>query len=60
MNADKRSDVYAAIDAERDRQDEQWGTEHDRTHSIPEWTVILRDRLDRVDAAWMEGAHENR
>lgn len=50
-----RDAVYRAIDAERDRQDAKWGAVHDAEHDIPEWTLILRQYLNRADEDWMAG-----
>lgn len=40
----KRQDIYTAIEAERERQDEKWGgPEHDDEHTLNEWAKRIHD-----------------
>jgi hypothetical protein len=37
-----RAEIYNAIDAERDYQDNQWGGfEHDQKHTIDNWVAFM-------------------
>lgn len=42
-----RSEVYAAIDTERDYQDSKWGA-HGSGHEIPAWLTYMRSYLDEA------------
>lgn len=37
----ERSEVYRAIDSEREYQDAKWGTVEENPHSINEWLFII-------------------
>jgi len=47
----ERSEVYAAIDSERDYQNVRWGpdkTDTGHLHSITEWLVYMRDYIEEA------------
>lgn len=47
-----RTDVYAAIDSERDYQDKKWGGQpHDVAHSLGDWITYMQHHLNRATEA---------
>lgn len=48
----KRSDVFRAIDVERDYQDEEWGSPASNPHTIFEWIGIMRKELQEAEDAF--------
>jgi hypothetical protein len=49
-----RTQVYVAIDAERDHQDKKWGgPDHDATHEVESWITYMRVYLRRAEEAMM-------
>lgn len=60
MSNEKRQDVYAAIDRERDYQDRKWGgPSRDRRHALPAWMLIMRKELQEAEDAWMKGTDDD-
>jgi hypothetical protein len=50
--AQKRSDIFNEIEAERRAQDEEWGgPEHDYTHSFRDWISFVVKQLGKA-ASW--------
>lgn len=44
--------VYDDIQAERDRQDQQWGgADHDDLHRIRDWSSMVTKQMDRFNEA---------
>jgi hypothetical protein len=47
INGTGREGIHRAIDAERERQDEQWGgPDHDDRHGWEEWTWFIQKQLN--------------
>ena len=47
-----RSEVYAAIDSERDYQDRKWGTTEQRPKQVGSWLTLLRVILTDAEREW--------
>lgn len=43
-----RSDVYKAIDSERDYQDNKWGEQVDRSHEVESYVLYMEHYLHKV------------
>ncbi len=49
-----RQEIYAEIEAERQRQDKKWGgPAHDDQHSIREWSRLIGDHAIDVAGIWV-------
>jgi hypothetical protein len=48
-----RTEVYAAIDSERDWQDRKWGTIQKHPHEVGAWLTILRKLLADAERSWV-------
>lgn len=51
-----RAAVFAAINHERDYQDEKWGN---NPHTVGEWLLIVEGELEEAKHAWRKGAGDN-
>lgn len=47
-----RSQVYAAIDSERDHQDRKWGTISKHPHEVGGWITLMRKLLNDAEQGW--------
>jgi hypothetical protein len=47
-------EVYAAITAERNYQDNKWGTIAEHPQSIPGYLLIIRKELEEAENGWMK------
>lgn len=43
-----RSEVYEAIDTEREYQDKKWGTDENHYHSLAEWLVYIENYVNEA------------
>lgn len=51
-----RATILAQIDAERDRQDEQWGgPAHDAGLTRAQWIALIREHTDRAARSATDG-----
>lgn len=58
MNKVTREDVYKAIDAEREHQDEKYGP--NKPQSLPGFLTVLRKELQEAEDGWFYGIEERR
>jgi hypothetical protein len=49
-----REFVFAAIDKERQYQENKWGTIKERGQSIPGYLLILRKELEEAELGWIK------
>ena len=47
-----RTQVFDAIDSERDYQDRKWGTAAEHPHEVGGWLTLMDVHLQRAKAAW--------
>lgn len=44
----QKEEIYKTIDEERDYQDKIWGNNHDKNHSVGDFTLYMKYYLDQV------------
>lgn len=47
-----KAEVYASIEEERSYQDMVWGTVEQHSHTLPEWLIIMRRKIEDAEDAW--------
>lgn len=47
-----RSEVFSAINGERDHQDKKWGSIGDHPHEVGSWILIMESLLADARKAW--------
>jgi len=48
----RRTRIYEALQAERERQDKKWGgPEHDDEHTVDDWSLFIRERTDALTSS---------
>ena len=47
-----RNEVYAAIDAERDHQDQKWGKLEQKKQSVAGYLLVMERELAEAKAGW--------
>lgn len=54
----ERSEVYEAIDSERNYQDRKWGTYKDHPHEVGGWLLLMQKKLNDAIKAWSENNND--
>lgn len=54
-----RSNVFNAIDSERDYQDRKWGTPAEHPHEVGGYLTLMDVHLQRAKAAWACANNDN-
>ena len=47
-------DIIGAVTEERDYQDNKWGTLEEHPHSIPEWIIIIEEKMAEAKKSWLK------
>jgi hypothetical protein len=53
--SDTRQWFANLVNAERDRQESEWGEEHDREHLPEDWTLLLAKHVGKLADEALEG-----
>jgi hypothetical protein len=49
-----RKAVFDAIDQERNYQDKKWGDVEHHPHTVPEWLLIMEEKLSEAKKEWLQ------